>query len=75
MEIVIAVGDAAAAIKCLLAEMFSQTRQRRHNFKSRARRQCADRAIHERIGFVLLQRFPIFCLDARNESVRVERWH
>src|SRR6266576_3823885 len=72
MEKVVAVADAAAAVKRLVRESFSQAGERRHQLESRSWRERAHRAIHHRRRFVFAQRFPILRLDARNKRIRIE---
>src|SRR5438046_1710457 len=76
-EKVIAVTHTAAAVVFGTSEIFwsTQSGERGDQLESRARRQCTDRAVHERIAFVLLQYFPILGFDARNECVWIERRH
>ena len=75
VEIMIAIGDAAAAIKLVAADVFPQTGKGGDDLESGAGRKTAEGAIDQRIRLVVAQRFPILRLDARDKSVRIERWN
>src|SRR5207244_680773 len=76
-EKVVAVTHTRAAAVFGVSEILcpTQSGKRGDELKGRPRWQCADRAVYERIAFVLLQRLPILGFDARNECVGVERRH
>src|SRR5689334_6119264 len=76
-EKVIAVTHTPATAVLCVSEIFwrTQSGERGDELKGRRRRQCADRAVYERIAFVLLQCLPILGFNARNECVGVERWY
>src|SRR6266550_9461239 len=76
-EKMIAVTHTTEAAVFGVSEIFcpTQSGKRGHKLKGRPRRQCADRAVYQRIAFVLLQCLPILGFDARNECVGVERRH
>ena len=71
----IAVTHTAAAAVMRICKIFraAQSSEGGDELKCRAWRQRADRAVDQRIAFVFLQRFPILRLDARNESIWIER--
>src|SRR5439155_9589340 len=74
-EKMIAVTHTPAAAVFGVSEIFlpTQSGERSDELEGRARRKCANRAVYERIAFVLLQCLPILGFDARNECVWVER--
>ena len=62
-------------VNARLGQAFAQTGERGHDLEGRAGRESADRAIDQRMRLVVAQFVPIFRLDARDESVRIERRH
>ena len=50
----------------------AQSRERDDELECRAWRQATDRTVDQWIGLVFLQCYPIFRLDTRDKSIRVE---
>ena len=71
----VAVTNAAAASEVRVRQILAQTGQRGYELECRSWRKRAHRTVDERIGFIFLERLPIFCFDAGNECIRIERRH
>src|SRR5438105_3371696 len=74
-KIMLAVGDAAAAVEPRVRHIPSQSGERSHNLKGRTRRKGADGAINQWSRLVFLQCCPVLRLDTGNKSVRIKRGH
>ena len=72
LEKVVAVTHAAATVEPCGRQVSSQTRKRRNELECRSRRQRANCSIYQRIGFIFLQRLPVFRFDTRDKCIRIK---
>ena len=72
LEVVVAIGHAAAAVERSLYQPFAQTCEGGHDLECRSRRERADGAVDQRVGLVLGQLLPVSRRDAGNEGIGIK---